>query len=164
MRCPRTTHFPNQLANKRRKHRIAGNVLVAVRPLTTSRTASLDQPAHATAPQTGCAPARGLHLIGSIQPVREDSTRSEGVESSRSGVTPHQAQASSRSWPLVTSAVIAGDTLPAFIGTLPSSHALVREPDTRGNGGGFCAMRTPLAVCHRRVGALDGANPPVGSR
>ena len=99
MRCPRTTHFPNQLANKLRKHRIAGNVLVAVRPLTTSRTASLDQPAHATAPQTGCAPARGLHLIGSIQPVREDSTRSEGVESSRSGVTPHRSQASSRSRP-----------------------------------------------------------------
>ena len=37
----------------------------------------------------------------------------------------------------MTSAVIAGDTLPAFIGTLPGSHTLVREHCTMGNGGGF---------------------------
>ena len=27
---------------------------------------------------------------------------------------------------------------------------------------GFCAMRSPLAACRRRVGALDGVIPPVG--
>ena len=37
-----------------------------------------------------------LHPFGSIQPLREDSTRSEGVESSLSGVTPHQQQLSLR--------------------------------------------------------------------
>jgi len=35
------------------------------------------------------------------QPVGEDYTRSEGVESSRSGVTPHLSQASSGSWSTV---------------------------------------------------------------
>ena len=47
-------------------------------------------------------PSGGFHLIGRIQPVREDSTRSEGVESSRSGVTPHRPQAPSRSRPPMT--------------------------------------------------------------
>ena len=65
--------------------------------------------AHATTPQMGCAPSGGLHLIGSIQPVREDSTRSEGVESSRSGATPHPPQAAWRSRPSATSPVVAGD-------------------------------------------------------
>ena len=27
---------------------------------------------------------------------------------------------------------------------------------------GFCAMRSPLAACRRRVGALDGVIPPIG--
>ena len=27
---------------------------------------------------------------------------------------------------------------------------------------GFCAMRTPLTVCRRRVGGLDGVIPPIG--
>ena len=44
-----------------------------------------------------------LHPFGSIQPVRERSTRSEGVESSRSGVTPHRQQALSRIWRSTTS-------------------------------------------------------------
>ena len=35
--------------------------------------------------------------MGSIQPVGEDSTRSEGAESSRPGVSPHRQQASVRS-------------------------------------------------------------------
>ena len=30
-----------------------------------------------------------------------------------------------------------------------------------GGGWGFCAMRSPLAVCRRRVGSLDGVIPPV---
>ena len=29
-----------------------------------------------------------------------------------------------------------------------------------GCGGGFCAMRSPLTACRRRVGALDGVIPP----
>lgn len=33
-----------------------------------------------------------------------------------------------------------------------------------GGGWGFCAMRSALAVCSRRVGALDGVNPPVWRR
>ena len=107
-------------------------------------------------------PGRRFHLIGSIQPVREDSTRSEEVESSRSGVTPHQAQASSRSWPLMTFPVIAGDTLPAFLGAQPGSHALVREHDTRGNGGGFCSIRSLPSACHRRVAPLMVQIPPFG--
>ena len=40
----------------------------------------------------------------------------------------------------MTFPVIAGDTLPAFLGAQPGSHALVREYDTRGNGGGFCSI------------------------
>ena len=90
---------------------IGQNALVMIRPLTTSRTVSLGWRAHATAPQTGCAPSGTFHLIGSFQPVREDSTRSEGVESSRSGVTPHPSQASSRSRPTMTHPVLAGDAL-----------------------------------------------------
>ena len=27
---------------------------------------------------------------------------------------------------------------------------------------GFCAMRSPLAACRRRVGGLDGVIPPIG--
>ena len=30
-----------------------------------------------------------------------------------------------------------------------------------GGGWGFCAMRSPLAACRRRVGSLDGVIPPV---
>ena len=33
-----------------------------------------------------------------------------------------------------------------------------------GRGWGFCAMRSPLVVCRRRVGGLDGVNPPVWRR
>ena len=62
----------------------------------------------------------------------------------------------------MTSAVIAGDTLPAFIGTLPSSHALVREYDTRGNGGGFAPCE-PLWRCVIGVSEPWMAQiPPLG--
>ena len=54
-------------------------------------------------PVLGPQGAARFNLIGNIQPVREDSTRSEGVESSRSGVTPHRQQASSRIWRSTTS-------------------------------------------------------------
>ena len=37
----------------------------------------------------------------------------------------------------MTFPVIAGDTLPTFIGIPPGSPRPVREHDTRGNGGGF---------------------------
>ena len=47
-------------------------------------------------PVLGPHGAARFNLIGNIQPVRENSTRSEGVESSRSGVTPHRQQASAR--------------------------------------------------------------------
>ena len=40
--------------------------------------------------------AARFNLIGNVQPVREDSTPSEGVESSRSGATPHRQQACTR--------------------------------------------------------------------
>ena len=40
--------------------------------------------------------AARFNLIGNIQPVREDSTCSDRVESSRSGATPHRYQASAR--------------------------------------------------------------------
>ena len=47
-------------------------------------------------PCLGPQGAARFNLIGNIQPVREDSTRSEGVESSRSGVTLHRRQACTR--------------------------------------------------------------------
>ena len=47
-------------------------------------------------PCLGPQGAARFNLIGNIQPVREDSTRSEGVESSRSGATPHRQQACAR--------------------------------------------------------------------
>ena len=47
-------------------------------------------------PLFGASGAARFNLIGNIQPVREDSTRSEGVESSRSGATPHRQQACAR--------------------------------------------------------------------
>ena len=112
--------------------------------------------ARAAALQTGSPPSRGLHLVGSIQPVRsiraarEDLTRSVGVDSCRSGVSPHRIQAPSRSWPPVTppplpatpfwrlsaSALPApvqqgpvSDAFPAFIGVPPGCPAPVRERD-----------------------------------
>ncbi len=62
----------------------------------------------------------------------------------------------------MTFPVIAGDTLPAFIGTLPGSHALVREYNTRGNGGGFCSIRSFPSACRRRVAPLMVQIPPSG--
>ena len=67
----------------------------------------------------GMRPMGGLHLIGSIQPIREDSTRSEGVESSRSVITPHPPRASSWSWTPMTSPIIADDASPTFNCTRP---------------------------------------------
>ena len=95
-----TTRKPGARTQRRPPHNRRGigqNALVVVWRLTTSRTASLGECARAATPQMGCSPSGTLHLIGSIQPVREDSTRSEGVESFRSGVTPHRQQAPSRS-------------------------------------------------------------------
>ena len=51
----------------------------------------------------------------------------------------------------MTFPVIAGDTLPAFLGAQPGSHALVREYDTRGNGGGFATLGASL----RRVAGVS---------
>lgn len=57
----------------------------------------------------------------------------------------------------MTFPVIAGDALPAFIGTPPSSPctsegtAPVREHDTRGNGGDFAALGASL----RRVAGVS---------
>ena len=44
----------------------------------------------------------------------------------------------------------------------PCSRDMERDVLMTGRGWGFCAMRSPLAVCRRRVGGLDGVNPPVG--
>ena len=89
-------------------------MLVAVRSQASSRGGGSGLRARATTPQMGRAPSGGLHLIGSIQPVREDSTRSEGVESSRSVITPHPPRASSWSWTPMTSPIIADDASPTF--------------------------------------------------
>ena len=62
----------------------------------------------------------------------------------------------------MTFPVIAGDTLPAFLGAQPGSHALVREYDTRGNGGGFCSIRSLSSACRRRVAPLMVQIPPFG--
>ena len=43
-------------------------------------------------------------------------------------------------------------------GTVSVLEAARRPPDRL--RWGFCAMRSPLAACHRRVGALDGVIPP----
>ena len=57
----------------------------------------------------------------------------------------------------------------AFIGT-PSGNpvpvrglAAVREPDTTGNGGGFCSMRSLLSACRRHVAPLVMQIPLFGS-
>ena len=87
---------------------IGRSALVTARSLASSREGSAGLYARAAALQTGSPPSRGLHLIGSIQPVRsirasrEDLTRSVGGDSCRSGVSPHRTQAPSRSWPPVT--------------------------------------------------------------
>ena len=60
----------------------------------------------------------------------------------------------------MTFPVITGDTLPAFLGAQPGSHALVREYDTRGNGGGFCSIRSLSSACRRRVAPLMVQIPP----
>ena len=47
----------------------------------------------------------------------------------------------------------------------PSGPAPVLEATRRTSGWwrwGFCAMRSPLAACHRRVAPLHGAIPPIG--
>ena len=155
MRRPYTTYFPNQPANKLRKHRIARNMLVAVRYQASSRAGHR-------------ASVLALLRLRQDVPHREDSTRSEGVESSRSGVTPHRQQASSRSWPPASSPIIADDASPTFNCARPGSHAPargiapVREPDTRGNGGGFAPCE-PLWRCVVGVSEPWMAQiPPLG--
>ena len=63
--------------------------------------------------------AARFNLIGNSQPVREDSTRSEGVESSRSGVTPHRQQACTRASSL---------TLHMSASTRPRSSSAAPDP------------------------------------
>ena len=93
-----------------------------------------------------------IDSIAKIPPDREHSTRSEGVDSSRSRVTPRRPQAPSRRLQPVTSPVIADDAPPAFIGAPPGNPAPVRglapvrEHDTRGN-----------------AGVLHHENPPFGA-
>ena len=135
---------------------IGRGVLVTARSLASSRVGSSGLYARAAALQTGSPPSRGLHLIVSIQPVksiraaRDDLTRSVGVDSCRSGVSPHRTQAPSRSWPPVTLPPLpatpfwrlsapalpapvqqgpVSDAFPAFIGAPPGSPAPVRERD-----------------------------------
>ena len=66
---------------------IGRSALVTARSLASSREGSAGLYARAAALQTGSPPSRGLHLIGSIQPVRsirasrEDLTRSVGGDS-----------------------------------------------------------------------------------
>lgn len=135
---------------------IGRGVLVTARSLASSREGSSGLYARAAALQTGSPPSRGLHLIVSIQPVRsiraarDDLTRSVGVDSCRSGVSPHRTQAPSRSWPPVTPPPLpatpfwrlsapalpvpvqqgpVSDAFPAFIGAPPGSPAPVRERD-----------------------------------
>ena len=135
---------------------IGRGVLVTARSPALSREGASGLYARAAALQTGSPPSRGLHLIGSIQPVRsiraarEDCTRSVGVDFCRSGVSPHRTQASSRSWPPVTLPPLpatpfrrlsapalpapvqqgpVSDAFPAFIGVPPGCPAPVRERD-----------------------------------
>lgn len=93
-----------------------------------------------------------IDSIAKIPPDREHSTRSEGVDSSRSRVTPHRPQAPSRRLQPVTSPVIADDAPPAFIGAPPGNPAPVRglapvrEHDTRGNAGVLHHEDPPFGV------------------
>ena len=56
--------------------------------------------------------------------------------------------------------VSVGVTLPAFIGAPTGSPAPVRERDARGNGGGFCTIRSLPSACRRRVAPLLVQFPP----
>ena len=70
-------------------------------------------------PCLGPQGAARFNLIGNIQPVREDSTRSEGVESSRSGATPHRQQACAR---------VSSLTLHMLASTRPRSRRNAPDP------------------------------------
>ena len=101
-----------------------------------------------------------FHLIRKIPPVREDSTRSEGVVSFRSGVSPHRQQASSRNSPtrplcqrgpprfVATPAV---NTVPDAQQGLAGQPCASEGACTRGNGGGFA----PLEASCRRVAGVS---------
>ena len=101
-----------------------------------------------------------FHLIRKIPPVREDSTRSEGVDSFRSGVSPHRQQASSRNSPtrplcqrgpprfVATPAV---NTVPDAQQGLAGQPCASEGACTRGNGGGFA----PLEASCRRVAGVS---------
>ena len=93
---------------------IGRSALVTARSLASSRERSSGLRARAAALQTGCAPSEGIHLIGSVQPVWGHSTREgrfhliesiapdqNGLNDHRWGVSPHRAQAPSRSWSIV---------------------------------------------------------------
>ena len=101
-----------------------------------------------------------FHLIRKIPPLREDSTRSEGVDSFRSGVSPHRQQASSRNSPtrplrrrgpprfVATPAV---NTVPDAQQGLAGQPCASEGACTRGNGGGFA----PLETSCRRVAGVS---------
>ena len=101
-----------------------------------------------------------FHLIRKIPPIREDSTRSEGVDSFRSGVSPHRQQASSRNSPtrplcqrgpprfVATPAV---NTVPDAQQGLAGQPCASEGACTRGNGGGFA----PLEASCRRVAGVS---------
>lgn len=92
-------HLWTEKSPERRMCRRVGVALLA--PGIVSRGVS-----HSVGKRIDCSSASDASSWG-IQPDREDSTRSEGVESSRSGVTPHRSQVSSWHLPPTTS-------LPAF--------------------------------------------------
>ena len=112
-----------------------------------------------------------FHLIRKVPPVREDSTRSEGVDSFRSGVSPHRQQASSRNSPtrplrqrgpprfVATPAV---NTVPDAQQGLAGQPCASEGACTRGNGGGFA----PLEASCRRVAGVSRLywcnSPPFG--
>lgn len=93
-----------------------------------------------------------IDSIAKIPPDREHSTRSEGVDSSRSRVTPDRPQAPSRRLQPVTCPVIADDAPPAFFGAPPGNPAPVRglapvrEHNTRGNAGVLHHEDPPFGV------------------
>ena len=101
-----------------------------------------------------------FHLIRKIPPIREDSTRSEGVDSFRSGVSPHRQQASSRNSPtrplcqrgpprFVTTPAV--NTVPDAQQGLAGQPCVSEGACTRGNGGGFA----PLEASCRRVAGVS---------
>ena len=140
---------------------IGRSALVTARSLASSREGSSGLCARAAALQTGSPPSRGLHLIGSIQPVRsiraarEDSTRSVGVDSCRSGVSPHRTQAPSRSWPPVTPPSLPATPFWRLSAPRPTRACAARPRRRRLSGVYRCPPGCPAPV--RERDASEGA-------